>query len=84
MNVNEARRLVKEYFAKETNKHLELIEHDIKQIAGAGGWKCRYANGITSARPEVRNTVMNTLLETGYKAEWVDSGAALVVCWSES
>lgn len=84
MNVNEARRLTKEYFTKETNKHLELIEHDIKQVAGAGGWKCRYANGITGARPEVRDAVMNTLLEKGYEAKWVDSGASIVVCWAEA
>lgn len=84
MNVSEARRLTKEHFTKETDRHLELIECDVRHVASAGGWKCRYANGITAARPEVRDTVMNTLLEKGYKAEWVDSGSAIVVCWSES
>lgn len=84
MNVTEARRLAKEYFTKETNRHLELIETDIQNVASKGGWKCRYAGGLAGARPEVRTTVMNTLLEKGYKAEWVDSGSAIVICWAES
>lgn len=84
MNVTEARQLTKEYIVKENNKHLELIEHLIRQVASAGGWKCCYSNNIIAARPEVSDSVVNTLREKGYKVKWEDNGWTIAICWSES
>ena len=84
MNVVEARRLTKEYFAKETSRYLELIEDYIRQVAGKGAWRCLYTKDIAAARDEVQDAIINTLLENGYEAELVDNNSGIRICWSES
>lgn len=83
INVVEARQITKAYFHKEISNHLETIQYIIKDVASHGGWRCRYDNDISGACLEVRDSVMNSLIEGGFNAVWVDSGSAIVISWEE-
>lgn len=84
INAAEARQMTKAYFHKEASNHLEAIQRIIKDVASHGGWRCRYACDISGACLEVRNSVMSTLIESGFNAAWADSGSAIIISWEEA